>query len=472
MPKFFRYGILLIIFLGLVSCQELLEDNPITVDAIFQEKYQSLGGEEILGPAISQIYEKNGRKFQFTSKVSMVYDPEINQFYLAPIGNEILKIAEHLKYPNHYDIYAAFEPLHMELGGILSTGRVLSDVIVDMDHKRIVQYFENVGFYQMASDPPGVVHLLDYGAWKCAQACGYHAPKESSIGSISANEAGIASTPERLNPIFTGDPLSEIYVGSDGLEERIYENVVIYRDYASPGGIALRPLPELLEIPAETPQANTSEEEGVFIASEGDLGFYVPNNFDEYIRQYYGYLFIGHPINKFVKINEGLYRQCFENLCLDYRPDESEDQKIHPMALGRKYKQVIAREYIPKDGVDPFTGITLTIQKISPVVPSGKEQEISVLALKKGIPLSKIVLSLTVAYPDSCQQTQLFQPTKDDGTTGLEVNCSKADKGTPIKFKICAEEVEESVDCVEGEYLIWGEIPETTGEPLLATPGE
>jgi len=278
----------------------------------------------------------------------------------------------------------------------------------------------------------------------------------------------------RLNPILTGDPLSEIYIGSDGLEEQIYENVVIYRDYASPGGIALRPLPALLEIPGYEPQANTPEINSGFVAPEGTFGFYVPAALNDYIQQNYGYLFIGHPITNYEKINNDLYRQCFENLCLDHHPNIGEGRNIHPKALGRMYKGVIASKYTPDDGVGPFTEITLSVQEISPVIYSGQEQKIRVLVLDKGIPVSLFGLSLNATLPNGSSQIQRFHSTNQAGITTLSLDPIEASRGISIKYEICAENVEETVDCITGEYLIWGESPQPMIMDVLprSTPNE
>ena len=89
--------------------------EPITktVDPTFREFYESLGGEQTLGPAISIMYEEKGKKLQFTTGALMMYDllaPESEHFKLAPLGNamKVAQVAEDSTSPNGHEIYPGF----------------------------------------------------------------------------------------------------------------------------------------------------------------------------------------------------------------------------------------------------------------------------------------------------------------------------------------------------------------------------
>jgi len=457
---FFMSRIVLVVFifallLGLVSCDEPTR-TTIVVDPTFREFYELLGDQEILGPPISVMYEQNGRYFQFTTTVLMVFDPyapESSRLHLASLGNE-LRVAEQALQPDSPDgpeIYTGFLPLFRELGGTRYTGRPLTGIQPDPENKRIVQYFENVGFYQLETDPPDVAHLLDYGVWKCAKACGYKSPSESAVEQASAKVGEISLAIARLDPVLTGFPLSDAYVNNDGQEEQIFENVVIFSDHNSPGGIALQPLPKLLGIPADTP-ITAGQEEGKFIAVDGSHGFNVPYHFDDFISRNSGYDFIGKPISNYKRINDGLYRQCFENLCLDYRPDEIENLQIRPMSLGRRYNQ----QHVDTGGTNSFEAVTLTVWERYPVIASSEVQEIQVLVLDNGNPLKNIDLVMTVTMPNGSQRTYNFPPTGRDGQARSEVEPISAPNGTLIVYEVCVDNTDEAPDCVVDDYLIWG----------------
>ena len=442
-----------------MGCEEPTASPSISIDPTFREFYGLLGGVDVLGPAISQIYDEGGRKLQFTSSVLMIFDPsapESMRFQLASLGVE-LRVAEQPLQPNNtdgFEIYPGFLPLFRQLGGTRYTGRPLTNIKADPENQRIVQYFENVGFYQLETDPPDRAHLLDYGAWKCAQACSYNSPDESIVIRPSTIGSGIASAIDRLDPNLIGFPLSSIYISNDGEEEQIYENVVVYKDPNSPAGIALRPLPNMLDIPHDTPRS-PGQEDGKFVAVLGTQGFNVPDHLDEYITLNNGYDFIGYPISEYKKINDGLYRQCFENLCLDYRPGESAELQIRPMSLGRRYNQQVANGTSPS-GINSYAGVTLTIWERYPVISSAQVQEIQGLVLDRGAPVKNVDLVLYVTMPDGSQKTVYFPATNEDGETRINIESIEAPNGTLIVYQVCVDHAANGPDCIVDDYLIWG----------------
>jgi len=459
MPRIVTYTIIIAIFLGLIGCEEPTVPR-LSVDPTFREFYELLGGEDVLGPAISPIYEEAGRKLQFTSAILMIFDPnapESMRYQLASLGIE-LRVAEQPLQPTSpdgFEVYSGFTSLFRQLGGTRYTGRPLTSAKPDPENKRIVQFFENVGFYQLEKDPPDIAHLLDYGAWKCAQACSYISPRESIVIKPSAVGPEIETALDRLNPALTGFPLSDIYVSSNGQEEQIYENVVIYTDPSNPGGISLRPLPQLLNIPHDIPQS-AGQDEGKFIAVEGDYGFNVPYHIDEYITRNNGYDFIGYPISHYKKINDGLFRQCFANVCLDYRPNEDADLQIRPMSLGRRFMQQAVPVVVSEDNVNSFTGVTLTVWERYPFISSAESQEIQALVLDNGAPIGNIDLALTVTMPDGSLETQSFRPTDDNGQARTSIDPIQAPNGTLIVYKVCVDNSFDAPECIVDDFLVWG----------------
>ncbi len=461
MPRKLVYIIIAFaLILGLTGCDESVEPTNDSVDSVFREFYDLLGGKDVVGPVISIMYEENGKKLQFTTAALMIFDPlasESARFQLAPLGNAMGVAEPPLAptSPNGHEIYPGFLPLFRQLGGTRYTGQPLTSVKADPEHNRIVQYFENVGFYQLTTDSPDIGHLLHYGVWKCAYACNYSSPQESIVILPSAPGYGIADSVDRLEPGLTGFPLTEIYIASDGREEQIFENVVICTDPASPGGIALRPLPQLLDIQPDSP-SSAGQDDGKFIAVEGNKGFNVPYHIDEYIERNNGYEFIGNPINNYNQISDDLYRQCFENLCLDYRPNEIDGLQIRPMALGRRYKQQSDSSSTEGSGSNSFDAVTLTVWERYPVISSAEAQEIHVLVLDSGNPLKNIDLVLELTMPDGNLQTHNFPPTGRDGQARLEIGAINAPNGTLIIYQVCVDNVQDGPDCITDDYLIWG----------------
>jgi len=435
-------------------------ESKYSVDPLFLEFYNLLGGRDVIGPAISIMYEESGMKLQFTSKGLMVFSPnapESSRYQLAPLGIA-MKVAEtplNPTSPNGHEVYPGFLPLFHQLGGTRNTGLPLTGVKADPENNRIVQYFENVGFYQLETDPPDIAHLLDYGVWKCAQACSYRSHQESIVIPPSLPGFGIEEAVDRLDSNLIGYPLTEIYIAGDGKQEQVFENVVIFTDQASPGGIRLRPLPTMLDIPSEPPNP-AGQAEGKFITVEGDRGFNVPYHIDEYIERNNGYNFIGKPITNYKQISDNLYRQCFENLCLDYRPDELDGLQIRPMSLGSRYKQQFLQDATENEGANSFEAVTLTVWERYPVISSSEYQEIYVLVLDGGNPLMNIDLSIQLTMPDGSQKTNSFVPTGRDGQTRTEIEPINASSGTLVVYEVCIDHIENGPDCVKDDYLIWG----------------
>jgi hypothetical protein len=325
----------------------------------------------------------------------------------------------------------------------------------DPDNRRVVQYFENVGFYRLDSDPPDVAHLLAYGVWKCAQYCNYVSPTESLVSIQPTKEQ---PNPEigKLDSNFTGLPITDIFVANDGNQEQIYEHVAIYFPPENPDAIALRPLPGQLGIKPELPDL-ANQDTGKFIAVEGNHGFYVPEHIDQYIGQHNGYTFVGYPITTYRKISDELYRQCFGNLCIDYRPNEASTLQIRPMSLGRRYKQEYYNQEEEQVVENDFQELTLTVWEIYPVIPASDTQAIWALVLDNGQPVDNIELVLTISLPDGSQQTINFPPTDSSGKTYLSIEPMETSNGTLIIYQVCAENIPTEIGCIFEDYLIWVE---------------
>ena len=156
----------------------------------------------------------------------------------------------------------------------------------------------------------------------CAEiACAHEPAVEASVILSSVVDTPFEQAVRRLSPQFVGQPLTEPYTASDGVLEQIYENVVIVAAPERPGGIALRPITAML---------------GVNVSSGSK--FEIPVFFDEYLNQNSGLELSGPPVTAYQRQSDNLFRQCFQNLCLDYFPDSPEELQVKPAPLGYLYK--------------------------------------------------------------------------------------------------------------------------------------
>ncbi len=131
---------------------------------------------------------------------------------------------------NGHVILDEFVPMYKQLGGARFVGRPLTEGRHNPDKNRIEQYFENLGFYRLVDEEPGIVHLMAYGAMACPEGCRAQ-PPSASIPSLKAYLPQPFSTAaSSLGLDFTGLTLSGPQPGEDGNMEVIFENLVLMLD--------------------------------------------------------------------------------------------------------------------------------------------------------------------------------------------------------------------------------------------------
>jgi hypothetical protein len=211
MRQRFKFTLLILLFIAAGACnypqiqtgkttetsqQSGSLEKTYPVSPVFKEFYNSLGGEKLLGPAISPLIESGRIQSQFVEAALMTYDPfgkEGGEFRFAPLG-VMLGISEppienqdttDSVYINGHVVFPEFLQFFQQLGGEGVVGRPLTEAHHNPEKNRIEQYFENLGFYRFTFDPPGTVRLLAYGAYVCDFACKY-SPSSASIPSIQS----------------------------------------------------------------------------------------------------------------------------------------------------------------------------------------------------------------------------------------------------------------------------------------------
>jgi hypothetical protein len=207
--KLFSYAILMFLILMSVSA---CGDSPtsrnseeLTVDSLFLEFYENLGGVDNLGIPISPKFIQAGVAYQYTAAALMAYDvrlPTNLTYFLAPIGMEmdITEMPSDIDFPEGHAIHPEFQAIFEQMGKSYFTGLPLTAGRYNPERGGVEQYFENVGFYHLDSDLPGEIHLLQYGAWLCASSCDYDSPQNAvpvlsyDAEYLSSDELGYAKT--------------------------------------------------------------------------------------------------------------------------------------------------------------------------------------------------------------------------------------------------------------------------------------
>jgi hypothetical protein len=396
-------------------------EETYQVDPLFKPLYDQLGGQTTLGPAISPRFQGNGQDYQYTNTSLLVYDPKLpegERLHLAPLGRElgveeqpILAANGETQPAEEYTIYPDFAPLYEKLGGEGVVGAPLGEVRRNSEMKRIEQYFENLGFYRLESDPTGAVGLLSYGAWKCDLSCRYSPPLNSAILLPKKRALAFVRMLERLGVGFTGLALTDPYLAPDGNLEQIYENVVLAADPRDSSQVFLRPVPGKLGVMPGPTAERGSQPDMVFIPVQGDQGYYVPQDFITYLEAHGGLDVSGPPIAQPEQLDATTLRQCFLNLCLERRTRETGEGathpdsagKVQPAALGITYRELFYQAALP---VQNQSAWELSVRGEGFPLVSSDQRQIWVIVLSNN-PLPNVSPVLSLTRPDGQVETLL-----------------------------------------------------------------
>lgn len=470
---FFLFSILLAACGGTGTPPVPTPEETYPVDPLFQPLYDKLGGQTYLGPAISPRFQGNGQDYQYTNTSLLVYDPRLpegERLHLAPLGRE-LGVEEQPNLADDgatqpaevYTVHPDFAPLYENLGGEAVVGAPLGGARRNPEMKRIEQYFENLGFYRLEDDPTGAVGLLSYGAWKCDLSCRYSPPLNSVILLPKKRALAFVQMLERLGVGFTGLALTDPYLAPDGNLEQIYENVVLAVDPKDSSQVFLRPVPGKLGVMPGPTAERGSLPDMVFVPVQGDQGYFVPQDFMTYLEAHGGLDLSGPPVAQPEQLDATTLRQCFLNLCLEQRTEETGDGatqpegagKVQPAALGTTYRELFYQAALPS--TQPVTPGELSVQLWEgfPLVSSEQEQEIGVIVLSNNSPLPNVSPVLSLTRPDGQVETFTLNPTSQSGETRITIPPVAAPNGTLVPYQVCIDAQGERKFCVLDSYLIW-----------------
>ena len=225
--------------LTLAGCKA--SESPGTtyeVSAGLREIYRTLGGQDVFGPAISQLFDYENHECQYTVNALLCLDPSATgtqRYRLYPLGLALgMREQPNAGEPatssmvvNGFSIYEEFIPFYSDLSGVTYAGSPITQARMNYARQRIEQYFENVGFYRNFSDPPGKVHLLAYGAASCADRCDYQPAVDAVIHTSTTLEVDRAFSAgfEKIgDATIFGTPLTQAYLAEDGMQEQVYQN--------------------------------------------------------------------------------------------------------------------------------------------------------------------------------------------------------------------------------------------------------
>ncbi len=485
LSKIFRV-VITILVLASGGCGGVKNENEITqsfvIDPVFQNYYDRLGGKQVLGAVISPAFVIQNIKYQYTVGALLENDPLApgeQKVKLSSIGKD-LKIDEHIEFvegqisgPFLRDyIYPEFLQVYQYLGGMQVVGRLLTGLHYNPALKRYEQYFENLGFYRLEKDTPGTVYLLAYGAWKCGKKCPPVQKVEATVVVQNNIDPIFVTSVKQLGLGFTGFALKAGYQAEDGGYEQVFENVLLRVDMNQPGKIILAPLSKRLALSGDAPETPGQGTNTQFIRIDGDKGFNVLKEFIDYLDHHGGLELAGNPIGKFTLYKNNIYRQCFENLCLEMDTSISGIYRVRPVPLGYSFIQLLERDLqgeesqptleITQSEVTPAIQentlgkeISLQVWENNPFVTSNQAQVIGVMVYGNNQPLANITPALTITLPDGSQKEYFMPATDENGKSQIQLDPTGASNGTLIPYQVCVSKTLEKEFCVQENFLIW-----------------
>ena len=434
------------------------------VDPVFREFYELLGGEPVLGPVISPVFQTGGLQYQYTVAVLMEYDPqalESDRFRLSPLGLDMglqdlpapPPERQDVLYLNGHVVFEDFVALYDRLGGLSYAGKPLTEVRHNLEKRRFEQYFENVGFYRLEDAPGEQASLLAYGAWKCGLSC-RHAPPSASIVTLpSLSAAPFIQNVNRLGSDFTGFALTVPYLSQEGAMEQVFENLVMVVNLDRPGLVSYRPLPLHLGILPETMETPAEKPGFTFFEINPRQGYQIPDHFLEYISSHGGLEVSGIPIGRLADLGNGIFRQCFTNLCLEERQDRPERQRIHPAPLGYSYREVFY-SLAAGEPAEPQQ-VRIELWESQPPAAEHSAQELGVTLSANGNPLTNLTPILTFDLPGGVSRVVTLPATDQEGRSRLILESFPARDGSLIPYQICVTSRVQQAYCVRDSFVVW-----------------
>lgn len=524
-PSAYLSLIVLLVLLFVPGCDDTgtirydpVSGSEIGVDPIFREFYDSKGGLDVLGPAISPVFTYNGVSYQYTVNSLMVFDSQAAPYLrraFAPLALDMgveepavqAQDRPGSRYVNGHFIDERFLPVFDALGGQPVVGRPITEAHYNPDYRRYEQFFENLGLFISDVDPDAKVRLLAYGVWKCDESCRQYRSGNANVSIPFRTDALFADAVSRLGSDFTGYALTEAYLTPDGYTEQVFENLVLVHDPNQPGRIFLRPITERLGIlPEPMVPPNGLPDYYFYPLQDNSRGYNIPKHYLDYIALHGGQEIFGAPIGENTMRKDNAYRQCFVNVCLEERWDAGGTRQIRPAQLGFNYRSLALRPVFSPESssqatiptplqpaqspeqptavaptqepfVEPATPllpasqaapansgiggqpepgeVVLQVWESIPMVAPTQNQEVGVIVLMNNLPYKGIEPDLLVQLPDGSVKRYFMYPTGEDGQTRMIIDAINAPAGTVIPYQVCVFPQGGQKFCVQDSFLIW-----------------
>jgi hypothetical protein len=319
-------------------------------------------------------------------------------------------------------------------GGELVAGAPIAEAVVRDGH--LVQYCEALGLRLREDAAEGEFEFLAYGY---AALDGLRAPSSAVLPpDLRERPFALFLDPYGGEAVF-GRVLSDPHSGSDGALEQVFANAVLYSASESPGSVRLRSL-GAAQGDAEPPVTGPSDTVGLYMPQSGH---YVLWAFANFYRAHGAEAVLGLPLEEAKTVN-GVLRQRFENVILEYRPELPPHLAVQLAPLGVDYA-VAGGMQAGEPGSPVITAPTIaaceglagvTTQPELAILPSGGLQRISVQVQRPdGSPWAGVT-PIVVVHAPSGDLYPIVPPTDTSGLTAASLNLNELRTGEIVNYEV------------------------------------
>jgi len=405
------------------------------------------GGVRTFGSPIEPRGEDGQRVRQAFANAELVYDParpDGERVSLSALGYALGLATPPVARPPSEAIYfeATGHALDLRLqagydlvGGERVAGAPIAEAVLRDGY--VVQYFEALGMRLRPDGSSDEVEVLAYG----------YAAREAiraPAGSVLPPDAGPRPFALFLDPyggeaVF-GRALTGAYAAADGALEQVFANAVLYAPSDAPGSVRLRPMGAALGA-ADPPVTGPSDTVGLYIPQSGH---YVLWAFVNFYRGHGAEAVLGLPLEE-GKTHEGILRQRFENVVLEYRPELPPHLAVQLAPLGVDYAATSGAQAggspapvvttNPPAPVCEGVALVTTLPDLA-ILPTGGLQQIRVqVARPDGSPWPGVTPIVVVHSPGG-DVYPVVPPTDGEGQTAAALSLDDLRTGEIVNYEV------------------------------------
>jgi hypothetical protein len=434
-------------------CEQL--ENP------FRDFCDRVGGE-IIGKPLSTLLDFDGTECQFTTNFLLCYDKKkISRVKLYPLST-LLYFGTEAKFVSEQDQTCGLDPDFERLDKKISsesinTGRLLTCPIYDYDGGQKYQFRENLAYSISITDPNAEAVLIPLGEKACRQYGGCDFVLKN--GQVQP-DLPLPCT-DQFDRIGFGDltgRLATIPFSTDGCN-----HVVIFAGVAfcmSDDCSSFRALPLGTHYGVSSLPDYKNEQypyRSRFYSVEGDLGFHVLSEIDNFIVEHGGYEISGEPISAaYSQTDPAIWRQCFENYCVDYNMTLPRGQNIKLIPLGdiaasRLEPGLLARPVYSNYSVNFYLG------EQQPYIARDAQQSLTLNVFNaQNQPIDDLNFVLTLESADGILLGEYsFPPTDAQGKTQLVLGPIEGNSGDIFEYSVCLDLQTAYPMCKSDTFILW-----------------